>query len=535
MSQPTSPTSSLALRGQDGRLAFELGCKETLDLLACQEYTRGTQRFIALEWEFEESVARERAQLLANPLAWTEEDQAFCNWVCQQYVKLAEMSLRIALLCARNADKGDPVIGYVATRALGHHGSAAKWELIARRALGKRNYAAIHSLYRLADKQGTLRTEQWVNRDGKLIACTLESLYLRSLLLGRFCSGNLSRMQIEILDSWLWAWLPQLILRRGIAGPGTLVVDPEGAGGIEFGPMPGESLFLPVAVLERLLDSVRAGFHAGTIFPGYGVAAGFRIEEHIVVMDYLRGIVAQAGRGASAQRAGRVAAGSVDVEVRVGLSEILRAPPGVSVAIADLDAGVEGLAPPVDARGTAGGTSEYLRRRLFRLHDRSDSGVGIEAPAAECSEFAVGDLVSVVLPDETEPALGEVVRLVPAAVEGRVLLGIRLGFPNAQPVTQHLVAQHRTMQALYVPGPDSSGQRDMLIGADTLMQQDGISEIACGGKVFEVRVNRQRMKGRGWVGAGFEILGVRDGVIAPQTQAPRTRAVAATRSDFELI
>jgi hypothetical protein len=353
--------------------------------------------------------------------------------------------------------------------------------------------------------------------EGRNRQCTLEALYFRVLLLARFSSGALNGKQIEILDAWMWLWTPAL---QGVAAPpgGTaLRADLDSATGLQQGARAddGPCLYLPREPLEAAYRDVVAQFHAGRIVPEEGLASEFRIEEHVAVLALVRRNLRQARREPTPRAARR----AVDrpVELLVGLAEIMKrgfAPAAPMLA-------TQGFAA-VDVEGAHRGRGEresdalpdiYIReRRIVRLLDESDSGLGLEGSRAELAGIAAGDLVGVrVAPDEPM-VLGKVVRSVASRVPDRTVIGVRRlqGIAKLVDVTVEPAARPGHEDAfLFVGGNDSSGRLDGMLVAERDFIDRAPLVVNAAQREFRLRFNRARESGRGWVLAGFEVASAR--------------------------
>jgi hypothetical protein len=519
----------LNLHQEDGRLRFEQEFKAMRAQLADPNHSLVTNSFVALEWQFEQEVLKEQGPLLANPLMWDEGDQALSQWILRQFIKLADMGKRVMDIIA-NKGRGDPVLSYVIGRALVHHGNVWKWTQFAGRSGNEIGFANLNSLFARAIETGVENQAQSYQRDGKTIAPTLAGLYVRAHMLARVCSGNLNRQQIEIFDTWMWASMGEVQLREDHAGVPVIRFEPGGNRGLQFGPGEAASArYLPAEITRRLADRIQNDFHRGLIYPGHGATQSFRLEEHVAVLDFLRGFVEQVERGRHPLRAERVQCDGQLVEVHCGLSDILRS----------LSSGTRNLGPrlaPTDPSAANKIDTIYeMKRRYMALIDRSDSGLGMEVPANEASDLGVGDIISVSLSDSGEPVMGEIARIVPSTRDGVLRVGVHLSFPDCQTIEVRVAgaaASRRDSNAIYVPGPDSSGRYDVLLVSETFAQSKPLCEITLGEQAYDLRINHIREKGRGWVAAGFEVVSIRE---ATMTDQPRPGGDSRTTLSLSLV
>lgn len=62
---------------------------------------------------------------------------------------------------------------------------------------------------------------------------------------------------------------------------------------------------------------------------------------------------------------------------------------------------------------------------------------------------------------------------------------------------------------LFVPGEDGSGRHDACLVSERTFDQAAALESHSGDAVYTLRFNRSRERRRGWVMAGFEVVGSR--------------------------
>ena len=128
--------------------------------------------------------------------------------------------------------------------------------------------------------------------------------------------------------------------------------------------------------------------------------------------------------------------------------------------------------------------------------------------------------------------MGQVARIVPAAKEGFLRIGVHLEFQDFQAVDVRVSgapASKRDASAFYVPGADSSGRYDVLLVSETFAQGKPLCAVRLGELAYDLQINHIRQKGRGWVAAGFEVIGVREALMTDQP-LPSTKATASSLS-----
>ena len=350
---------------------------------------------------------------------------------------------------------------------------------------------------------------------GAPVNCTIESLYFRALVLARLACDAANPRQVEILDAWLWMW--QSLLQGAHEAPSgsSMRVDLDSEEGLQSGPRreAGPSLYLPRAPLEAAHRAIVAELHKGNIVPAGAPVSTFPIEEHVAVLESIARWLRDSHREPVTRAARRPAKGGV--EILVGLGEILargfsaspKAPVSVSLAARNgLRTQESSLSAERDGLPNEG---EQARQRA-RLVDESDSGFGLEGAAAETGRLAVGDLVGLRFQDGELPVLCRVAHRSACAEDGRVRFGVARMSSARVPMPLVTTDQPGVPSAplMFVPGGDASGRHDGFLVSDVTFEKGGRVEVVAESLNFTVKFNRVRSRGRGWVLAGYEVVGV---------------------------
>jgi hypothetical protein len=475
-------------------------------------------RFLALQVDFERLAIPLRHALLASPLAWTEDEKELARWLNRACDEFSTLGYRFSELAAARLGMADDRVRAVVAATLFFMGETVKWD-IAIAPTAPHDLRKVHTLMRLAMDGAHHRDTLRLRVDGREADCTLESLYFRVLLLSRFASGALNSKQIEILDAWMWLWMPVL---SGVPDPpagSALRADLDSSGGLQRGPRAGDgpSLYLPQDPIEAAYRGLIVEFHAGRIVPAEGIASQFRIEEHVAVLDLIKDGLSQSRR-APVPRAARRTADRV-VEIHIGLAEIMAkafAPPTPAPVPATL-ALVDGKSTVCRAeRERDSGIADVYdpERRMFRVVDESETGLGLEGAVLDCSAITAGELVAVRLSSEEPLVLGKVVRCVASKQPGRIFMGVQRLSGAARLFDVHLELAARAPEnvaLLFVPGDDSCGRHDACLVSERAFAERAKSKIVApaDGVDFTLRLNRVRDRGRGWVLAGFEVATAR--------------------------
>ena len=451
---------------------------------------------------FESAIHPTACEVLATTLLWNESEHAFVQWVREGHHLLA----RAATTALRRAALTDAVpggaAGALAALALAEYGNAIKWAAIAESERDAVSLVEVKHVHDLVERAGLGSEPRAVPHGERDATVTLDALFIRAMLLDAICRGNLGPRQVEIIDSWLWEWTGDYRLAGTVDGA-VLAFEPGGERGLrtsrgEAGGKPGKR-YVCIEPLERQIAGVVRGFREGIIFPGYGCAAEFRVEEHIKALDFLRFFFEATRNHVARQKRERC---EDRVEAFAGLGEILAkafAPrPGSVAARATKGPRPSSLqAPGID-------TLFDIPRRVMRVFDRSRDGLGVETIEDAIKPIDVGMPVTVHNDDNPRPVLCEVMRRAPG--HGRkIRLGLRILSRN--PVKLFL-ARHGTdhgLDAIYLPGKDASGHLDTLLVSEPDFTVRERFEVRFDDRTFTIRMNRARYHGRGWFLAGFEV------------------------------
>jgi hypothetical protein len=94
-------------------------------------------------------------------------------------------------------------------------------------------------------------------------------------------------------------------------------------------------------------------------------------------------------------------------------------------------------------------------------------------------------------------------RVIPSG--GKARLGLRILSRAPKKLSLWRPVIDTTVNAIYLPSDDASGQVDALLVAESDFHQHENLEARFDDRVFVLRMNRVRYHGRGWHLAGFEV------------------------------
>ncbi len=479
--------------------------------------------FMAMHARVDADVHAIKRRLFSPSLASRDDDKSASRWISAQHRRLARVARRMAESFERLCGVNDHALRLVAL-ALHYMGESVKGHM-----KEFHFHGGLHALMKMGLASARHHEEIHLDVGGLAASCTLTSLYFRALVLARLAGGGLTFAQIEIVDAWMWIWMPALEgadrAPEGVSWRADLDLNE----GLRCGPAtdPGPSLYLARAPIEAARLAIIKEFHSGRTMCAPGDVARFSNADHFAALDAVRRAL-RGVRHESVGRGKRYEAHDV-VELHVGLIEVMAK--ALSVKASD--------APPISLMpmsGNGGATArlagerdhavaelEDPSRRIVQLIDLSDTGMSIEGDESDCCEVAVDDLVAL-RPAPGEPLLlARVVRRLPAPTGGRVVIGLRRITSASQPVRATLSAADGVsgeLTMLYVPGADDSGRNDAYLTSEETADGRSLFDTSVGEDIFTFRFNRVRERGRDWVMAGFEITAVR---AAPVKATERER------------
>jgi hypothetical protein len=504
----------------DGRADFERSRNAVRAMLSDATPEEALNAITRLDHELDDGVLKVKAGLLGSVLCWTPDDRALSAWIYDQHCEFAELARRGADIFERRLGCDNPNTVRLIAAAFLHWGEAAKW-VVGRRQ--RYDYSWLHWLMRMAMANHRHVEQFEVRLDARNRTVSVEALYFRTLILDRFAGGNLTRQQVEVLDAWLWEWTSALRGQTVHPAAPTFRADLDGKGGLRHGRRndDGPVLYLPIAPLEAKRQAVIKEFHRGRIVPAVGIAADFRVEEHVAVLEQLHAVFSPKDEE-DEPRTKRQPTASTYVDVHVGLTEILSRglKPADSRQPLALAARASGVNMDHRVRSVQFVDENKTSQRVLRLTDMSDTGFGFEAGEREASGIGVGDLVGIRLSEEEPCVVGRVVRRVPGQVEGQVNIGVDTLSRAPQALTlKRTEPQGRPDDEdvyIYIPGRETSGAEDSFLVPEKIVTEADLHDVQIADDVFTLQFNRMRRRGRGWALAGFEIIEAKRVVAAAQ-------------------
>ena len=523
MSTPPTDTNQAGLRFTryhsgmaDKHLTLELGLDKRNTVESSQIISKALR-------EFEEFSRQDRERFLEGGLAQTGGDQAVSEWIATRYDHLARMAREVvpneqSALVEENVHM---VPAWALAILLTGH--ASKWRKIAGLRTDVAARGRLHKLFvgaYLAHVDGCILD---VMVDRRSMETTIEALYVRALLLERFASGNLPPRRLEILDSWLLAWMGALWLsREPIAdGPSLAVVTHNANLGLtRFVPGERADFFLGLRPLQRQLERATKDFHRGVIFPGWGIGLVFRMEEHVAVIEFLErefaiieSVGAQKSKRFAIDRNSEVTVffGFNDIYARALQKQSVLASSNVTQASA-LNAPSDALSALASRRAALSETGGYVAPRAdqqpVHLLDLSESGLGLEMSSADAGYVEIDELIAVKIEEGKPCVLGVVVRKTSAYHMNVTTVGVKVLSKVPLRATLEMVNDHLVRQSakgIFVAGKAEHGFADSVIVTDAIYKASPTLSVMVASGVFHLRLGRVRHQGPGWKLAAVEV------------------------------
>ena len=443
---------------------------------------------------FDDNARADREALLKSGLLKTKPEQTTCTWIAERYDHLARLARDGVMRSFAEGSQETAARAPAAAVAIVLSGHATKWRKFA----GTRPDPAardwLNQIFRTATVFKIDSTVMTMKIDDKQFETTVEALFVRALLLDRFSSGNLSAKRLEILDTWLLAWMGALWLtREPAAGEPTLGINislPQ-RGLSPHQPGDGSQLFLSLKPLQRQLDRTIREFHVGGIFPGWGIGVTAAMEEHVAVIEFLERefTLIEAARK---QRSKRMAIGANSpVGVFFGFDEICK-----------MAFSVERL------NSLAGGGGEIGIRNAIQLVDISDGGLGLDMVDDDARRVHVDDLVAIRLEKGKPCVLGVVARKSNLQRATATLIGVKVlskvPIYSVMDRVDEATNSWQPTEGILIAGNAEDGFADSVILSDKTYVANSLMAVTLDSRTFEMQLRRVRSQGSGWRMAAYD-------------------------------
>jgi hypothetical protein len=379
----------------------------------------------------------------------------------------------------------------------------------------------IHALYLLAETDGYSQVPFILHPAQPSYKPSVQSLYLRTLILDTLNTGNLTKVQTEIADGWFSSWCNDYALEAEYSTRNHLFyVDLASDSGMHLMRKDsyGETMrYVRAEGLKAQIEEVQAGLRHGRLYAGYGAGAVFPVEEHVALLAIIEKLHESILAGSENRIEERTHFEDREVDVTVGIERVLkkaREKPAAREAQAALAPGasdtvelsptgmtLQTMAPAQAADAGAAADPEVERWRVF---DLSSKGYGLLVDRAAAENVMLNGVIALRNHETGGWIVGTVVRKLANRVRGEILIGVEV--LSYRPVPVQLTAEGAPgVMALYLPGRDDNGKQDAILVRAHDFRSDMPLVLPVGGAKYHIRMNRVIRKGSDWIKARFEI------------------------------
>jgi hypothetical protein len=465
------------------------------------------QDLMRMEEHFQALLLYDQIEFLRQPPSISETDRDFAlniQRICLEGANGFQRFLRNRNAWATTREALD-VMFRVTGLALNAIHAFVKWGYF----LGEGGRAVpwkqVHALYALAESDGYSQVPFALHPSQPSFKPSVQSLYLRTLLLDMLNTGNLTKIQIEIADGWFSSWCNDYALDSEFSTRHHLFYV--------------ESMrYIRADGLKTQIDEVQAGLRQGRLYAGYGAGALFPVEQHAALLAIIEKLYQSILAGSENRIEERTHFEDREVDVVLGVDRVMRkvreAPshattpraaevPALTETIEITPAGMS-LMPAATAAAAEEGPADPDIER-WRVYDLSSKGYGLLVDRAAGDLVLLNGVIALRNHDTGGWIVGTIVRKLANRIRGEILIGVEV--LAYRPIPVELVSDGATagLQALYLPGIDPNAKLDSILVRAGDFRADQNLSIGVGGARYRVRLNRIIRKGADWIKARFEI------------------------------
>ena len=485
------------------------------------------QYLMAIEEHFQNLLLYDQIEFLREPPPISENDRDFALGVQRICLEAANGFQRF--LRNRNAWATTPDILDVMFRVTGLALNAihffVKWGYFLNEPGRTAPWKQLHALYLLADHDGYAQAPFVLHPTQPSFKPSVQSLYLRTLILDLLNTGSLTKIQIEIADGWFSSWCNDYSLDSEYSSRQHLFyVDVASDSGMHLmrKDSHGDSVrYMRADSLKAQIEEVQAGLRHGRLYAGHGAGAVFPVEQHVALLAIIEKLYQSILAGSENRIEERTHFEDREVDVVVGIDRVMRkarerpekavAPAMVAMpapATETIEITPSGLS--MVQAGEAVGSAEPEAPsdpevERWRVNDLSSKGYGLIV-SREASDAVMLNGVLALRNQETGGwIVGSVVRKLANRVRGEMIIGVEVLSFRPIPVELIPVGGGETVEALYLPGGDTNGKADAIVLRSGQFTSATAYAIRTGGAQYRIRMNRIIKKGADWLKARFEI------------------------------
>jgi hypothetical protein len=379
----------------------------------------------------------------------------------------------------------------------------------------------IHALYQLSEIDGYSQVPFVLHPAQPSYKPSVQSLYLRTLMVDLLNTGNLTKVQIEIADGWFSSWCNDYALDTQYSTRNHLFyVDLMSDSGMHLMRQDshGDSMrYVRTDGLKAQIEEVQAGLRHGRLYAGHGAGAVFPVEQHVALLAIIEKLYHSILAGSDNRIEERTHFEDREVDVTVGIERVLKksrekaalvsaAPVAASAMAETIELSPAGVTlqtiAPQAAVDTGPADPEVER---WRVLDLSSKGYGLLVDRAAAEDVILNGVIALRNHETGGWIVGTAVRKLANRVRGEILVGVEVLSYRPVPIDLQPANGGPSSTALYLPGTDGNGKLDAILVRATDFRPDQHLVITVGAKKYYIRLNRVIRKGSDWIKARFEI------------------------------
>jgi hypothetical protein len=489
------------------------------------EFTLGRlEDLMRVEEHFQALLLYDQIDFLRQPAA-TEADRDFAltiQRICLEAANGFQRFLRNRNAWASTRDALDAMF-HVTGLALNAINCFVKWGYFLNEPGRAAPWKQLHALYALAESDGYSQVPFVLHPAQPSFKPSVQSLYLRTLILDLINTGSLSNIQIEIADGWFSSWCNDYTLDSEYSTRHHLFyVDLASDSGMHLmrKDSHGDSMrYVRAEGLKAQIEEVQAGLRHGRLFAGYGAGAVFPVEQHVTLLAIIEKLYHSILAGSENRIEERTHFEDREVDVILGIERIMRKTretPSVarasrmasSTAVTEtVEITPSGMSLVTAEAGEAGVLDEAPQDpevERWRVSDLSSKGYGLLVDRAASESVLLNGIIALRNHETGGWIIGTIVRKLSNRVRGEILVGVEVLAYRPIPVDL-APASGASVQALYLPGTDPNGKLDsILVRVGDFRSNEGVA-IKATGSAYRIRLNRIIRKGADWIKTRFEI------------------------------
>lgn len=384
----------------------------------------------------------------------------------------------------------------------------------------------LHALYLLADAEGSSQVPFVLHPAQPSFKPSVQSLYLRTLIVDLVNAGSLSKIQIEIADGWFSSWCGDYMIDAQYSSRHHLFyVDLAQDAGMHImrKDSHGDTVrYMRADGLKAQIEEVQAGLRHGRLYAGYGAGAVFPVEEHVALLATIEKLYHSIASNSENRIEERTSFEDREVDVTVGIERVMRkmrerpsraspaaapeAAPEFAETVEITPAGMSLVAAEAPAlSGDVVDRDPEVDR--WRVQDLSSRGYGLVVDRLASEAILLNGLLALRNHETGGWIAASVVRKLPNRVRGEMLIGVEV--LAYRPIAVDLVTadggNSPAVQALYLPGVDTNGKLDALLVRAGDFDSGQPRLVRTGSAEYRIRMNRIIKKGADWIKVRFEI------------------------------